>query len=126
MMEASHAATCVANIGPLQRRRRLVIGVAGVVLSTVLSVVLVSPEFPRAARISLFIPWFVSALGLFQAKAQTCVALAARGQRDLDRGSEAIPHHELEAVKRQARSVYVRSFAAALMLTALVVLLPGD
>jgi hypothetical protein len=53
------------------------------------------------------------------------VKLAARGRRDLDRGSEAIDDAgELARVRRQARAVYSKALLAAVVLTALAVLLP--
>jgi beta-lactamase regulating signal transducer with metallopeptidase domain len=48
------------------------------------------------------------------------VKLAARGQRDMDAGPEAIADRaELEQVRRQARAIYAKSLAAAAVLTAL-------
>jgi hypothetical protein len=52
------------------------------------------------------------------------VRLAARGQRDLDTGPEAIADPDERAqAKRQARAVYLKSFLAAAVLTALAFIL---
>ena len=48
------------------------------------------------------------------------MTLASRGQRDMDTGAQAIADAaELAQVRRQARAVYLRSFVAAALLTAL-------
>jgi hypothetical protein len=53
------------------------------------------------------------------------VKLAARGRRDMDRGSEAIEDAgELAKVRRQARAVHIKALVAAAALTALAVALP--
>jgi hypothetical protein len=52
------------------------------------------------------------------------VALASRGQRDMDAGSEAIVDAtELAQVRRQARRVHLQALVFALALTALAVAL---
>jgi hypothetical protein len=51
------------------------------------------------------------------------VRLASRGQRDLDRGPESIGDAaERDQVRRQARVVYRKAFAVAIMLTAIALL----
>ena len=54
------------------------------------------------------------------------MALASRGQRDMDEGAEAIEDaDELRRVRAQARSVYRKAAILALALTALALLLPA-
>jgi hypothetical protein len=54
------------------------------------------------------------------------VSLAARGLRDLDGGREAITDPaELAQVRRQARTVHVKSFLLAAALVALALLIPA-
>jgi hypothetical protein len=63
--------------------------------------------------------FFVGSIGIFQARAHTCVALASRGIRDMDGGRERIDDAaELARVRDQARRVLVRSVIATLVLTA--------
>ena len=53
------------------------------------------------------------------------MALAARAQRDLDTGAEAITNSEERAqVRRQARKVHIESLVAAALLTALSLIIP--
>jgi hypothetical protein len=66
------------------------------------------------------IPFFLGALGYFQARVQTCVFLAAVGQRNLDSGTERITDGaELSRVRREALNVWLRAVATALVLTML-------
>jgi hypothetical protein len=54
------------------------------------------------------------------------VALASRGARDLDGGEESIGDQAVLAqIRRQARKVYLESFALAALVTAAVELWPG-
>jgi hypothetical protein len=53
------------------------------------------------------------------------VALASRGQRDMDHGPGAIADAaELAQVRAQARTVHLKSLAAATVLTALGLVIP--
>jgi hypothetical protein len=53
------------------------------------------------------------------------VSLASRGLRDMDTGPERIADlGELAQVRRQARGVHVKAALAAVVLTALSLLLP--
>ncbi len=62
---------------------------------------------------------YVGALGVFQARANTCVALAAKGLRNLDSGNEAIADTaEAAALKNQAIGVVARAAIVAMVLTA--------
>lgn len=116
-MTAADGVVCIANIGKAGRRQRLLIGLVGLGASALASLWLVADGAPRGWRLALFAPWWISWLGVFQAKEQTCVALAARGLRQVGDEPEVIPASELSAVRRQARRVYLHSFIAALVLT---------
>ncbi len=53
------------------------------------------------------------------------MALASRGQRDLDTGPEAVVGAaELAQVRRQARKVHVKSLVLAAALVALALMIP--
>lgn len=54
------------------------------------------------------------------------MSLASRGQRDMDAGPERIADpDELARVRRQARGVHGKAVLAAVVLTALSLLLPA-
>jgi hypothetical protein len=61
----------IANIGPRERRRRLVFGIAALAVSIVISFLFVYAGVRPLYRLPLFIPLFVGALGFFQARDRT-------------------------------------------------------
>ena len=109
----------IANIGLAERRKRHRAGVAGLLLGALVALAAWTMGLPLAVRAASAPFFFVGSLGIFQARAHTCVALASRGVRDMDDGPEGIADAaELVAVRAQARSVLVRSVIATLVLTA--------
>lgn len=63
--------TAIANIGPRERRKRLVVGIAALAVSIVISFLFVLTGVRPLFRLPLFIPLFVGALGFFQARDRT-------------------------------------------------------
>ena len=116
---------CVANIGPRGRRQRLRIGMTWLAISTGAAGALALAGGPRWLRLGLFGPFALGAFGIFQAYEQTCVALAARGTRNLDAGQEQIDDPAVtRQINRQARKVFAESILGAALLTALALALP--
>jgi len=62
---------CIANIGPRERRKRLVFGITALAVSIVISFLFVFTGVRPVFRLPLFIPLFVGALGFFQARDRT-------------------------------------------------------
>jgi hypothetical protein len=115
------ASVCVPNIGPGERKKRLFFGVLFTTLSVLLAGFLVVRGASWHARALLFVPLWIGALGLFQVKEKTCVALAGQGTRNLDSGPEPIADQsERLQVQRQARKVQMEALLAALFLTGVV------
>jgi hypothetical protein len=123
-MTTSEAATVCINIGPAERRKRLVFGLAELAFTLALLAFFIVTDKPRALRLVLFVPWLFGAIGVFQALESTCVALVAKNQRNLDHGVEPMPDTERDAIRRRARKVYVESVAAAALVTLASLLLP--
>jgi hypothetical protein len=113
---------CPPNIGPAERRKRLVVGVVAMLVCVGAALLLSLDGAPRSWRLLLFLPFWTAALGIFQARAQVCVAFAARGVRNLDGKLEQQPESELAAVRRESRRVHVRAAVTAVVLTSLCVL----
>jgi hypothetical protein len=61
----------IANIGPRERRKRLIFGVALFGVSGVIAAVLLGDGIWRGWRALLFLPLFGGALGVFQARERT-------------------------------------------------------
>jgi hypothetical protein len=121
-------ATIARNIGAAGRRQRLLYGSISLVVGIAAAALLMTGAggVSRGARLLLFLPFLGAALGLMQARDHTCVRLAAQGQRNLDRGSEAVADPWLMSqLKRQAREVVIEAVLAATFLTGVALVLPG-
>jgi hypothetical protein len=123
-MASTHQTPPYPNIGPrgCQRRKGMSwvwLGIAAV-LVTVLAWQSASPWWYSLTAF----PFLFAALGVFQAREQTCVFLAGVGQRDLDGGAERVTEPEVLAViRRQAAIVWMRSLLATIGLTGLAILI---
>jgi hypothetical protein len=113
---------CIPNIGPRQRRRRLIGGAGLLALGAIAAALLLGFGAQRAWRILVLLPVWGGALGLLQVREKTCVALAARGVRNMDGGDETIDDPVVLAqMRRQARRVHTRAALLAVVVTAVVV-----
>ena len=116
--------TCVANIGPRQRRRRLIGGIVWLVVALGTMTVVRSPDLDRPWRLLVFLPALFAAVCLLQVREKTCVVLAATGQRNLDAGNERVTdEREQRLLRHQARRVMLGATAAAAVVTLIVALL---
>jgi hypothetical protein len=68
---ADSSTECIANIGPQERRKRLVFGIAVLAVSVIISFLFVLNGVQPVLRLPLFIPLFVGALGFYQARDRT-------------------------------------------------------
>lgn len=119
-------ATACSNIGPRERKRRLVGGLFFLSIAICVGVSLIAFNAPRPWRLLVFLPAWASAIGFFQVQSKTCVALAARGLKNMDAGDEPITDPtELTQLRAQSRVVHIRSILTALAVAALLMLLPG-
>lgn len=61
----------ISNIGAGERRKRLRFGIVGLGVGAVIAVLLVVIHAPLVWRLPLFLPFYVGALGIFQARDKT-------------------------------------------------------
>jgi hypothetical protein len=116
----------ITNIGPRERRRRLTRGIITLVLGALLGLAMVLTGVDRWWRLVLFLPFWMGGLGVHQARGKTCVVLAARGARNMDDGIEPVEdEQDRRVLRRQARLVYIQTSAAAIVPTALGLIMPG-
>ena len=69
-MEAA-GEVCIINIGPRQRRRRMRWGTGALILGAVVAAILIGAGAPSAWRLLLILPFWIGALGVFQARDKT-------------------------------------------------------
>lgn len=111
------------NIGPAQRRGRLLAGVVSLGLAGALAVALTAIGAPLAVRLIVFLPLLWATYGFFQYREATCVHLAWRGLRNMDEGAEhVVDARQRAAANRQARRVHLRAIASAAVLALLFTL----
>jgi hypothetical protein len=114
-----------SNIGPRERKRRLVGGFVFLLVAVCVAVSLILFNAPRPWRLLVFLPTWAAAIGFFQVSARTCVALAARGLKNMDAGDEEITNpRELDQVRAQSRGVHIRAVLTAVAVAAALALLP--
>ena len=115
----------VVNIGPGERRKRRLLGLVALTVGVAASFVLVVYGAPRLSRAIIFFPVWIAGLGLIQAREKTCIALAARGTRNMDSGEESINDAKLiEQLRDKARRINRRAIVTALAITILALAFP--
>jgi hypothetical protein len=113
------------NIGPRERQRRLVGGLFFLAIAICVAGCLLLFNAPRPWRLLVFLPTWAAAIGFFQVSARTCVALAARGLKNMDTGDEEIRDpRELDRVRAQSRAVHIRAAVTGVVVAAVLILLP--
>ncbi len=111
----------IANIAGRAVYRRLLLGVIGTLGALAVYWLQVRLGLPRAFRLIAFLPLLAATYGFLQVREQTCVRLAAQGQRDLGRGVEAIEDPlERHRVRRQAMVVHASAVIGAAAVAAVL------
>ena len=62
---------CIPNIGPRERRRRRIVGIAMFAIAVIVAGGLMLAGAPRAWRLFMLFPAWVGSTGLFQAREKT-------------------------------------------------------
>lgn len=70
-MTDTEGLVCIANISPLERRKRLIIGLVQLAVALVLLAILVGVGAHRTWRLILFLPFWGAAVGVFQWRDKT-------------------------------------------------------
>ena len=115
------------NIGNGEVRRRQVVALAGAVISTTSLVGLLNTDASRSARISLFFPLMVFAIGFIQSRKKFCLAYGFMGTFNfgklgqISRVSDPIAK---KADRKTALTILAQSVLLALGLTLATFALP--
>jgi hypothetical protein len=113
------------NIGPREQFKRRILGRVALIASAALTFALIVGDAPRPLRLVIFFPLWMAALGYFQAREKTCIALAARGACNLDAGEKKIEDKNLAArLRLKARRIHIRALIMAVALTLLILVFP--
>ncbi|HKS40722.1 MAG TPA: hypothetical protein VJX74_08890 [Blastocatellia bacterium] len=113
------------NIGPREQFKRSLLGKVALIASVALTFVLIAYGVPRLARLVIFFPLWMAALGYFQAREKTCIALAARGTCNMDTGEQKIEDPMRKAkLREKARKIHLRALVLAVVLTLLILAFP--
>ncbi len=122
-VEAAANSENIGNIGNRGTRQRRVIGAIGVAAAAGLLFWLVEAEASRWLRLSVFpVLWF-GAVGLLQARARTCIALAARGTCDPDAGVPEMTTELDRVFRARAKSITRFATLVSAILTLLALLI---
>ena len=117
----------VCNIGPREIAKRRAFGIAGIVASVVLGVVLVASDAPQIARAIVIFPLWGAIVSLEQARRKFCAAFAYAGIRSVN-GSDATESvaraADLALDQAAARRLVAECGAIALAITTIFILLP--
>src|SRR6266481_1211776 len=116
----------LANIGPRETLKRRVFGIAALAAGAVFAFALFAMDAPRAYRILIFFPIWLAALGLFQAREKTCIALAARGVCNLDsRETEIVDGLTVTRLRDKAKNINRRAMITAATVTLVALAFPA-
>jgi hypothetical protein len=114
------------NLGPREISKRRLLGIVSLALGVGLAFVLFVLGMPRLTRLVVFFPIWMAGLGLFQAREQTCIALAARGMCNMGRGEEQIEDQAtVAALRLKARRINQRALITAAIVTLVTLVFPG-
>ena len=117
--------TC--NIGKGEIRRRQVVALAGAVISATSLIGLLGTDAARSARLSLFIPLMVFAIGFIQSRKKFCLAYGLAGTFNFGRMGEIKRVNDpisRNADRKTALTILLQSIALALVVTLVFYFLP--
>lgn len=121
----------MANIGPSQRRLRMVLGIATLALGAAAAALLIAGGADLSWRLLLAIPFATGAMTYLEGRRGVCPLTAERGRRNLisllSAGGERIADRGTVARLRQrGRRLSLGGTLIGLALTAAVMAIPGE
>ena len=114
------------NIGPAEIKRRKQGAYLGGALYLIVSISLIASDASKSARLWVFLPAALFAVGYIQSKRKFCVAYGFLGVFSLEKlgaTTKITINQDLQADRKYAVKLLLQSVATAAVLTALVVLI---
>ncbi|CAN2243759.1 MAG: hypothetical protein ACR2IU_02340 [Candidatus Nanopelagicaceae bacterium] len=115
------------NIGKGEIRRRQFVALIGFVLIITTTVGLINVSAERSARLGVFVPAMIFAVGFIQSRRKFCLAFGLMGTFNfgsLGKLSRVASPQDRAADRKTAISILVQALSLALTITLIVYLLP--
>jgi hypothetical protein len=127
MSEATNYIPGMCNINPKEIAQRRLVGYMGLAATAILIAIFIVFDVTWWIRLITFIPAFTSATGFLQAKNKFCVGFAGANMHHADDGEsvEITDSKSLLLDKIKARKINIQAAAIAVIVTAIVLIIPS-
>ena len=115
------------NIGKGEIRRRQFVALIGLILTITTVIGLVNVSAERSARLGVFVPAMIFAVGFIQSRRKFCLAFGLMGTFNfgsLGKLSRVASPEDRKADRKTAISILVQALSLALIITLIIYLLP--
>jgi hypothetical protein len=115
------------NIGKGEIRRRQFVALIGLILTITTVIGLVNVSAERSARLGVFVPAMIFAIGFIQSRRKFCLAFGLMGTFNfgsLGKLSRVASPEDRKADRKTAISILVQALSLALIITLIIYLLP--
>ena len=115
------------NIGKGEIRRRQFVALIGLILTITTVIGLVNVSAERSARLGVFVPAMIFAIGFIQSRRKFCLAFGLMGTFNfgsLGKLSKVASPEDRKADRKTAISILVQALSLALVITLIIYLLP--
>lgn len=111
----------VCNIGPAERRKRLLLGVASLLVAGAFVAAVLTNDWPTWTLLLSVFPLYGAAMGVLQYRERFCVGFAGLGVFDADgRTDDVTDPQALEADRKRAVRLNAKALAYGAVATAVV------
>ena len=115
------------NIGKGEIRRRQFVALIGLILTITTVIGLTNVSAERSARLGVFVPAMIFAVGFIQSRRKFCLAFGLMGTFNfgsLGKLSRVASPDDRKADRKAAISILVQALSLALVITLIIYLLP--
>jgi hypothetical protein len=115
------------NIGKGEIRRRQFVALIGLILTITTVIGLINVSAERSARLGVFVPAMIFAVGFIQSRRKFCLAFGLMGTFNfgsLGKLSRVALPEDRKADRKTAISILVQALSLALVITLIIYLLP--